>query len=71
MKQSGSFRQGLDRLKAKQVAAFCKKRRKNFLYSGPEAFARHGPKLQKFFCYFLFTKSSLSSFLSPYGMSAA
>jgi hypothetical protein len=37
-----------------------KKRRKNFFDFGPETLERRGPKLQKFFCYFLFTKSSLS-----------
>jgi hypothetical protein len=37
----------------KKVAAFWKKRRKNFFDFRPEAFERHGPKVAKFFCFFL------------------
>src|ERR1700722_18431065 len=36
---------------------------KTFCYAGPVAVKPARPKLTKFFCFFLFTKSSLPSFL--------
>jgi hypothetical protein len=42
-----------------KVAAFWKKRRKNFFDFEPEALQLHGPGITKFFCFFWFTKRSL------------
>jgi hypothetical protein len=52
---------GADQAQARKWALFEKSAAKTFIYAESEALNRHGPRVTKFFCYFLFTKSSLPS----------